>query len=109
MTDTFARWYEELDDLDRPSVLAGLLVLREKGPTLSRPFADTIQGSRFNNMKELRIQSKGKPIRAFFVFDPDRKGILLCAGSKSGNDKAFYKKMIRIADREYQAYLEAGE
>ncbi|WP_363325516.1 type II toxin-antitoxin system RelE/ParE family toxin, partial [Turicimonas muris] len=46
-------------------------------------------------MKELRIQEKGCPIRAFFAFDPERKAIILCAGDKS-NDKTFYLRLIRI-------------
>ena len=64
-TDRFDRWFTSLDDTDRASVLAALLVLREKGPGLSRPYADTLKGSRHSNMKELRIQSKGDPLRAF--------------------------------------------
>ncbi|HDY8067388.1 TPA: type II toxin-antitoxin system RelE/ParE family toxin [Vibrio vulnificus] len=31
-------------------------------------------------VKELRVQSNGKPIRAFFAFDPERTGIILCGG-----------------------------
>ena len=57
-------------------------------------------------MKELRIQSKGDPIRAFFAFDPTRRGILLCAGNKAGNEKRFYDEMIPIANREFRAHLE---
>ena len=57
-------------------------------------------------MKELRIQSKGKPLRAFFAFDPRRKAILLCAGNKSENEKRFYKVMIPLADKEYQAHID---
>lgn len=64
-TDTFERWFTSFNDTDRASVLAALLVLREKGPGLSRPYADTLRGSRYSNMKELRIQSRGEPIRAF--------------------------------------------
>lgn len=64
-TDMFDHWFSSLNDTDRASVLAALLVLREKGPGLSRPYADTLRGSRFSNMKELRIQSRGDPIRAF--------------------------------------------
>ena len=79
-TDTFERWFTSLNDTDRASVLAALLVLREKGPGLSRPYADTLRGSRYSDMKELRIQSRGEPIRAFFAFDPARTGIVLCAG-----------------------------
>lgn len=56
-------------------------------------------------MKELRVQSKGDPIRAFFAFDPERKGILLCAGNKTGNKKRFYETMIPIADHEFSEHL----
>ncbi|WP_133138079.1 type II toxin-antitoxin system RelE/ParE family toxin [Legionella rowbothamii] len=104
-TDTFDIWFDSLDDIDRANVLASMIVLREKGPMLSRPYADTVKGSCHSNMKELRVQSQGEPIRAFFAFDPKRKGILLCAGNKTGNDKRFYEEMIPIADREFTAHL----
>lgn len=104
-TDTFDDWFNDLDELDRTNVLASLIVLQERGPMLSRPYADTVNGSCHSNMKELRVQSKGDPIRAFFAFDPKRKGILLCAGNKTGNEKRFYDEMIPIADREFTAHL----
>lgn len=104
-TDIFDVWFDALDDIDKANVLASMIVLREKGPMLSRPYADTVNGSCHSNMKELRIQSKGDPIRAFFAFDPKRRGILLCAGNKTGNDKRFYEEMIPIADREFTAHL----
>jgi len=94
-----------LEDTNRADVLASLIVLREKGPMLSRPYADTVKGSCHNNMKELRVQSKGDPIRVFFAFDPTRSGILLCAGNKAGSEKRFYEVMIPIADREFTAHL----
>ena len=105
-TDVFNEWYSSLDDIDRANVLAALLVLRERGPLLPRPYADSVKGSCHGNMKELRIQSKGKPIRAFFAFDPRRRGIVLCAGHKGGNEKRFYVEMIPVADHEYAAHLE---
>jgi hypothetical protein len=105
-TDTFDEWFYSLDDTDRANVLASMLVLRERGPLLSRPYADTVKGSSHNNMKELRVQSKGAPIRAFFAFDPQRKGILLCAGNKTADEKRFYEVMLPIADREFTAHLE---
>jgi len=104
-TDTFDRWFTSLTDTDRASVLAALLVLQEKGPGLSRPYADTLRGSRYSNMKELRIQSRGDPIRAFFAFDPARTGIVLCAGNKVGNEKRFYAEMLPVADREFTNWL----
>ena len=105
-TDTFDEWFDLLNDTDRAKIIAGMLLLKEKGPNLSRPYADTVEGSNFSNMKELRIQSKGDPLRSFFAFDPKRRAILLCAGNKVGDEKRFYKRMIPLADKEYRAYLD---
>jgi len=105
-TDRFDSWFDDLDDTDRANVLAGMLVLEQKGPLLSRPYADKVKGSIYPNMKELRVQSKGRPIRAFYAFDPNRVGILLCGGGKAGKDKRFYDDMIPVADAEFYAHLE---
>lgn len=105
-TDTFDEWLDALDDDDRENVIAALVVLREEGPLLSRPYADTVNGSVYANMKELRVQSRGRPMRAFFAFDPNRTAILLCAGGKAGNEKRFYKEMIPVADKEFSSHLE---
>lgn len=104
-TDRFDGWFSTLCVTDRTCVLASLLVLREKGPGLPRPYADAVKGSSYSNMKELRVQSRGYPIRVFFAFDPYRTGILLCAGNKTGNEKRFYDPMIPVADREFTHYL----
>ena len=104
-TDVFDRWFAALNDADRACVLAALLVLREKGPGLPRPYADTLRGSRYSNMKELRIQSRGDPLRAFFAFDPYRTGIVLCAGNKVGNEKRFYDEMLPVAERQFANWL----
>jgi hypothetical protein len=93
-------------EADRENVLAAILVLQELGPRLGRPHADTINGSRFPNMKELRIQSKGRPLRALFAFDLARSAILLCGGDKSSGDKRFYQKLIARADAEFSRHLE---
>lgn len=101
----FDEWYWGLSEDERVSVQASLFLLTEKGAQLGRPYADTLNGSRHNNMKELRVQHQGKPIRIFFAFDPERTGIILCGGDKTG-DKRFYKKMIPIADTEFDDHLE---
>lgn len=85
-------------------------VLEKFGPKLGRPYVDTLKGSDFPNMKELRIQHAGNPIRAFFAFDPARRAIILCAGDKTSiNEKRFYKKMIEQADSEYRKHLATQE
>jgi hypothetical protein len=68
------------------------------------PHADTVKGSRHAQMKELRTQCHGRPLRTFFAFDPRRAAILLLGGDKTG-DTRFYERMIPLADRLYDEYL----
>ncbi len=56
-------------------------------------------------MRELRVQSGGKPIRVFYAFDPRRSAILLVGGDKTGNDR-FYVEFIPVADKLYDEHLE---
>ena len=55
-------------------------------------------------MRELRVQSAGKPIRTFYAFDPRRTAILLIGGDKTGDDR-FYKRFGPQADRLYDEHL----
>ena len=91
-TDVFDKWFDALDETDRINVLASLLVLRQQGPLLPRPYADTVKGSSFTNMKELRIQSKGMPIRAFFAFDLERKELYFAQVTKLATKSDFIKR-----------------
>lgn len=107
-TALFDAWFAAQTEALRENLLAAMMLLAEEGPQLGRPFSDTVKGSMFSNMKELRVQHQGHPIRAFFAFDPGRKAIVLCAGDKTGlNEKQFYKDMIKTADREYASHLNA--
>jgi hypothetical protein len=89
--------------------ITGLMVnLREKGPLLGRPQADTLNGSRYTNMKELRFKANGGVWRVAFAFDPARKAILLVAGDKAGaGQRQFYRNLIRVADARFERYLQA--
>src|SRR6266404_3133780 len=97
-TDEFEAWWNQLDEEQQESVAVGVELLIELGPNLPRPRADTVKGSRHSNMKELRTQHRGRPLRTFFAFDPRRCAILLIGGDKTG-DPRFYSLMITIADR----------
>jgi hypothetical protein len=82
--------------------------LRERGPQLGRPYVDTVEGSAFTNMKELRVQFRGDPWRILFAFDPRRSAILLVGGNKRG-DNRWYKKHLPIADERFRRHLERLE
>ena len=105
-TDEFGKWIvsDDVDSAAREDIRAALIVLRETGPSLGRPLADTLRGSKHDNMKELRVQSKGRPFRILFAFDPDRRAVLLVGGNKQG-DKRFYKVYLPLADKLFDAHL----
>lgn len=90
------------------AIFAHIGLLKTFGPTLGRPHVDTLKGSRFTNLKELRVQYQGEPWRVLFVFDPTRRAILLVGGNKQG-DARWYKKAIPLAEQRYQRYLEQME
>jgi hypothetical protein len=107
LSDLFFEWFAQQDESLREDMIAALTLLEQEGPHLGRPHVDTLYGSRLSNLKELRVQSDGRPIRGFFVFDPERNAIVLCAGNKKGQDeKRFYKEMIKTAESEYSRHLE---
>lgn len=103
-TDEFGQWWDSLSEKEQDALAASVMLLRQLGPGLPRPHADTIKGSRHTNMKELRTQCQGRPIRTFYAFDPRRYAILLIGGDKTGNDR-FYEEMIPLVDRLYDEHL----
>ena len=99
-------WLAGLDQDSYEQIIAALELLEERGPQLGRPLVDTVNDSRHRNMKELRPGSSGRSeLRILFAFDPERKGILLVAGDKSGNWKKWYKINIPIADARFDEHL----
>jgi hypothetical protein len=104
-TEQVAEWIKKLDEDAREAIFKTLLILQEIGPSLGRPYVDSVKESRHRNMKELRIQNRQRLFRILFAFDPDRKAILLVGGDKRG-DRRFYKKMIPLADALFDEHLE---
>jgi hypothetical protein len=82
-----------------------VLLLMEQGPRLPFSYSSAVSGSKHDHMRELRAQSGGRPLRVFYAFDPRRTAILLIGGDKTGDDR-FYKRMIPVADRLYDVYVE---
>lgn len=104
-TPEFREWMQTLTPAERESFDTAVNLLRERGPILARPYVDTVKGSAFPNMKELRTaHDKHLALRAFFAFDPKRSAILLIGGDKHGQ-RCFYEKLIRKADELYREHL----
>jgi hypothetical protein len=103
-------WFMALDDISASLVRDSVELLAERGPALGpalgRPAVDRITGSRLHNLKELRPGSAGKTeIRILFIFDPQRRAVLLVAGDKAGNWTRWYRDAIKLAEDRYARYL----
>jgi len=108
--DDFEAEFKNLSEKVRLEILAQASLLERYGPTLGRPQVDTLNGSRYSNMKELRFKLDGGVWRIAFAFDPQRTGLLLIAGNKAGkNQQLFYKQLIKKADKRYGEHLSSLE
>jgi hypothetical protein len=107
-SESYDAWFEEQDENDKAVIRSKVYLLEEQGPNLSRPHADTLKGSKkLSNLKELRPKTDAHVFRIAYIFDPERKGLLLTGGDKKGrNQRKFYKDLIKQAEQIYGAYLE---
>src|SRR5258706_15846806 len=80
--------YEAFSQAVQDALLEAAALLRALGPTLGGPYADTLSGSKFRNMKELRFDADGGVWRGGVAFDLEG-GDHLCggAGRKGGGPK----------------------
>ncbi len=103
--EQFVAWLEAQEKALQLRTLASLELLKERGPLLNRPYADTLKGSQITNLKELRFQFDGAPIRIMFAFDPKQQAVIILAGNKQG-DKRWYDTNIPLAETLFIANLE---
>jgi hypothetical protein len=98
--------FDALPIAAQDEILALGVLLAKVGPQLGRPRVDTLKGSRFANMKELRFDADNGVWRVAFAFDTVRRAVLLVAGDKSGgSEKRFYRELIRKADLRFAAHI----
>lgn len=105
-TNEFGAWWERLDEGAQIAIDATVRLLETKGPQLPFPHSSDVRGSRFGQMREIRIQHKGEPYRVLYAFDPRRTAILLIGGNKGGNDR-WYEEFVPRADKLYEDHLAA--
>ena len=104
-TGEYDAWFLEQTEDSQVSIQMKVEFLKEYGPQLPRPYADTLKGSRLSNLKELRTQTENHVFRVAFIFDEERKAILLIGGDKKGkNETRFYKSLIKHAEEIYRQY-----
>ena len=104
--DDFVPEYHRLHTDVQDELLAHVELLERFGPQLGRPHVDTLNGSRYANMKELRLAATDGIWRFAFAFDTRRRAIIIFGGDKSGvSKKRFYRQLIDKADARFDAHL----
>lgn len=104
-TDEFDLWWNELVEAEQESIATIVGLLEKVGPQLPYPHSSGIEDSKYDHMRELRIQHAGRPYRVLYAFDPRRCALLLLGGDKTGNDR-WYDQFVPIADRLYDEHLD---
>jgi hypothetical protein len=103
-TNEFGAWWSTLSADQQERIDAAIELLERHGPTLGRPWVDTLSTSALANLKELRVR-RDAHLRILFAFDPRRTAILLLGGDKTGRWEAWYAQAIPTAERLYEAHL----
>lgn len=104
VTCEFEDWYKALDETDADQVYRVVELLEAKGVHLGHPYSSQLKGTA-HNLRELRVQSKGDPIRILYAFDPNRNALLLLGGHKGGDDR-WYEENIPKAEKLWLQHLE---
>ena len=105
-TTEYMEWFDGLIEEQQKAIRDRVGKLRELGPTMTRPYVDHIKGSRYSNMKELRVSSEGA-LRILFIFDPQRNAVLLLGGNKAELFvwNKWYARAIQQAELIYERHL----
>ena len=103
-TDEFRYWWNALSEEQQDDVAHSVRHLMEFGPALGFPHSSKVGSSRYPQMRELRTQSAGRPLRTLYAFNPLRSAILLIGGEKTGDDR-WYEKFVPAADRLFEQHL----
>ena len=103
-TNEFSQWWESLTEDQQDDIAHSVGLLEELGPALGFPHSSKVGSARHAQMRELRTQSAGRPLRTLYAFDPLRTAILLIGGDKTGDDR-WYEKFVPLADGLYEQHL----
>jgi hypothetical protein len=105
VSDEFRDWYQGLGTSDAEAVAYYVELLEINGVGLGSPHSSQIKGASFG-LRELRVQSHGRPLRVFYAFDPKRQAVLLIGGDKTGtSDDRFYAAYVPTATAIWKEYL----
>ena len=106
VTDNFEAWWDGLGDEERISVDGMIRVLETHGPSLGAPYSVELAGSRYPQLRQLRVPHQDQVICVLYIIDEWRAALVLLTGTTAGNeDEVCPPDSIALADTIYGAYL----
>jgi DNA-binding XRE family transcriptional regulator len=99
------RW-DGLTAAEQKSVDFTVRLLQQVGPMLKMPHSLGVETSRHAQMRELRVQHRGRPHRILYAFDARRTAMLLIGGDKTGNDRWYETNGMPRNYKELQAKMD---
>jgi len=104
--EDFEPEFQQLNQNVQNSFLARARLLSDHGPTLGRPYVDTLYGTNYSNIKEIRFNADDGVWRFLFAFSPNQTAIILASGDKKGiSEKVFYDSIIALSEKRFASYL----
>ena len=98
-------WYLALDEISASLVRDSVELLAEHGPALGRPGGPDHRFQPAQRQGATAGISWRTEIRILFIFDPQRRAILLVAGDKAGNWTRWYRDAMKLAEDRYARFL----
>ena len=106
VTDDFEAWWDGLGEEERISVDGMIRVLETHGPSLGSPYSIEIVGSRYPQLRQLRVPHQEHVICVLYVIDEWREALVLLTGTTAGAvDEVCPPDSIARADHIYGSYL----
>lgn len=106
VTEDFEAWWDRLNEEERISVDGMIRVLEAQGPSLGPPYSTDLAGSRYEQLRQLRVPHRDHVICVIYVCDESRIALVLLTGATTGTeDEACPPHEIEAADSIYNTYL----
>ena len=94
LTNEAVTWLAGLGESDQDAVGRLISILEQIGVALGHPYSSAIKGGKYP-MRELRVQSGGRPLRVFYVFGVTRDAVVSGSGSSTSRSRGVAGKHCR--------------
>jgi hypothetical protein len=108
VTDHFERWWDGLTEDERVSIDGMIRVLESHGPELGPPYSIDAVGSRYPQLRQLRVPHHDREICVVYVVDEQRSALVLLTGATTpavSEAEPCAPEQVALAESIYGSYL----